>query len=287
MDSGGHSRRYQSNSNSAWSAREQGIFPFNDTRFHRRQQHQQGQQAGYHSNYSNYSNIRLLQQQEQQQQQQQPLFHPQQEVNNFLGASSSSSIASYPSSSCASTISSVTVVKKNEDEKKQAETLRFGQHVHHQLEFLRNSSDFAGVLHRNGGSASSLKIDLRELAIKFGSLSSIHLYYWAFKEDYFHAILFIQSGSFFYSLHNDADVLVKELRLKYQGGMIARCCFSSTNVDKYLNALVNKGYRVGVIRETIQPECECYETLKRINNCNVFIIDNDKYREWKLGRKGS
>ncbi|KAK1733524.1 hypothetical protein QTG54_015812 [Skeletonema marinoi] len=151
----------------------------------------------------------------------------------------------------------------------QSAPLLFGQHVHHSLNFLLHSCDYFGTPHNRGG-GGSLKVDLRELAMKVGGLSELHLSYWAFKENYHpQTVLFIQSGIFYYVFHKDCDIAVSVLGLNYHKGFIARARFHKSNLLKYTNVLVERGHQVALVNETrtkpTKPRTQWYESVRSVN----------------------
>ena len=238
---------------------------------------------------------------ERNQQQRHHFRQPQQRVTTTTNASLSQQLVTLPSSpasstnvsvcSSASSLSSIDLDVNaggylhhhcDEDEDDvllQSVPLLFGQHVHHSLNFLMHSCDYFGTPHNRGG-GGSLKVDLRELAMKVGGLSELHLYYWACKENYHpDTVLFIQSGQFYYVFHKDCDIAVSELGLNYLKGIIARARFHNNNLLKYTNVLVDRGHQVALVNETrTKPRTQWYESVRSVNGCNVYLVENELFR---------
>ena len=155
-----------------------------------------------------------------------------------------------------------------------------GQHVHNNFEFLTNSCDHFGVRHSDGGCFSTLHVDLRELSMEMGSLSGLQLQYWAFKQQYYHCVLFIRVGMHYVLFHKDADVGVELLNLTYHKGIIAKAKFHHSNMIRNLNTLVDKQYAVAYIEECEsrhRPQQWYEEPPKTISGRTVYVIDSEKF----------
>lgn len=78
--------------------------------------------------------------------------------------------------------------------------------------------------------------------------------YWEIKQDHFEKIFFFKLGKFYEIFYNDAIVCQRLLDLNWMGGgKKLHIGFPEKVLDKYLQKMVDNGFKVAVIEQTENP----------------------------------
>ncbi|GFR92090.1 DNA mismatch repair protein Msh6 [Elysia marginata] len=78
--------------------------------------------------------------------------------------------------------------------------------------------------------------------------------WWEIKTKHFDTVLFFKVGKFYELYHMDAVVGVREVGLIFMKGDFAHSGFPEIAYNRYADALVQKGYKVGRVEQTETPE---------------------------------
>ncbi|ESO97193.1 hypothetical protein LOTGIDRAFT_143393, partial [Lottia gigantea] len=78
--------------------------------------------------------------------------------------------------------------------------------------------------------------------------------WWELKSQYFDTVLFFKMGKFYELFHMDSVIIVNELGLIYMKGDYAHSGFPEIAYNRYADALIGKGYKVGRCEQTETPD---------------------------------
>ena len=133
-----------------------------------------------------------------------------------------------------------------------------GTHTHNHLKFFTtNKKD----IHRNpvghpDYSPRTLYVDFKELAQSQdnGKVSPAQKQWWDIKSQYADTVLLFKTGKFYEMFHDDADVGVSVLGHAYMKGQAAHSGFPEAAYSKFVNILVEAGYKVARVEQTETPD---------------------------------
>uniref|UniRef100_A0A5S6QUH0 DNA mismatch repair protein n=1 Tax=Trichuris muris TaxID=70415 RepID=A0A5S6QUH0_TRIMR len=81
-----------------------------------------------------------------------------------------------------------------------------------------------------------------------------HRQWWQMKATNFDTVLFFKVGKFYELYHMDAVIGAKCLNLTYMKGDYAHCGFPESSLNRFVDRLIEKGYKVARVEQTETPE---------------------------------